>query len=149
MAVPEYIVAPFIAWMIAQAIKYFLDGRANGVRDNQLRDNLRYMYRAGGMPSTHSAIVSSVVTVVGFKEGANSAIFGVSLLFAAIVIYDAMNVRYSVGQQGEILKKLIEHDKSLKEEAKSLYVVHGHTLLQTCAGVLVGFVVGLLVYLLH
>ena len=144
MAVPEYVVAPFIAWMFAQSIKYSIDGKASS-----LRGNLRYMYRAGGMPSTHSAIVSSVVTVVGFREGVNSAIFGVSLLFAAIVIYDAMNVRYSVGQQGEILKKLIAHDKSLAKEAKSLYVVHGHTLPQTVAGVAIGFLVGLLVYLLH
>ncbi|HEV2412900.1 MAG TPA: divergent PAP2 family protein [Candidatus Saccharimonadales bacterium] len=145
MHFPEYLVAPLLGWIAAQGMKYGIDHR----HVIGLKNNLRYMYRAGGMPSTHSAIVASVVTVVGFTSGVNSAIFGVSALFAAIVIYDAMNVRYSVGVQGELLKKIIEHDKELRKEADSLYVVHGHTLTQTAAGVLVGFVVGLIVYLVH
>jgi len=72
-----------LAWLVAQGAKVALQCRREGI------GGLRWATRAGGMPSTHAALVSSLVTVVGVTEGVQSTAFIISAVFSLIVLYDA------------------------------------------------------------
>tara|TARA_Y100000310_G_C20268557_1_gene616917 strand:- start:122 stop:529 length:408 start_codon:yes stop_codon:yes gene_type:complete len=96
----------------------------------------------GGMPSSHSAFVVSLATIIYLVEGATST-FAVSLVFAFVVIRDAFGVRRTVGDEGHILVQVM---KKLKIKTKSHFSV-GHTPLQVFVGSIVGFIVAVLVYL--
>ena len=95
----------------------------------------------GGMPSSHSAFVVSLATIVYLTEGDSTA-FAISLLLAFIVIRDAFGVRRSVGEEGHVLDLVI---KKLKIKTELHYAV-GHTPLQVLAGCLVGFLISLGVF---
>lgn len=82
----------------------------------------------GGMPSSHSAIVSSLSAAIYFKEGLTS-IFFVSLLLAVIIMSDAIKVRKNLGDQGDSLNKLL-----VKFKQDPIRVVHGHSAVQVLAG---------------
>lgn len=98
------------------------------------------------MPSSHSAIVMSITTMLGKYEGVNSAIFAVSLIFALIVMYDACGVRRAAGKQAELLNKIIETPGLTGVEvSERLIEVLGHTPVQVFVGAAIGIVVGLLV----
>ena len=97
----------------------------------------------GGMPSSHSAFVISLATIIFLEEGATAA-FAISLVFAMVVIRDAFGVRRSVGNEGKAIEKLF---KAHKIKSKFHYAL-GHTPLQVTIGSLIGFVVAVAVYLL-
>ena len=81
-----YIVAPVAGWLVAQGIKFVLTLRKDGV-------TLTDAFQSGGMPSSHSAFMVALTTVIGLNEGFDSAIFGLSLAITAIVMYDARELR--------------------------------------------------------
>ena len=95
----------------------------------------------GGMPSSHSAFVVSLATIIYLLEGVSTA-FAVSLVFAFVVIRDAFGVRRSVGKEGKAIEKLL---KLHKIKSKFHYAM-GHTPLQVFVGSIIGFVVAILVY---
>jgi len=99
---------------------------------------LRHMLY-GGMPSTHAAIVASLATVVGLREGFYSTVFGITLIFSTIVIYDAIQLRAIVGQHSAILNKL-----QAEGNGPSLPQIVGHSYSQVFAGVIFGIAVSLL-----
>jgi acid phosphatase family membrane protein YuiD len=138
-ALSPYLLAIIVAWLVAQGAKYLL------VAVKQRRfDHLRQLYLSGNMPSAHSATVTALTIVVGLRDGIESGLFGLTILFAAIVMYDAMMVRRSSGEQGEALQKLIKEQKSsiaLPRAAK------GHTPLEVVVGALLGGIIGLVVFL--
>lgn len=98
---------------------------------------------SGGMPSSHSATVMAVTTVIGLRDGFGSGLFGLAILCAIIVMYDAMKVRRSAGEQGIAIKKLIKEQKSNVDVP---YITMGHTLLEVVAGAMFGLVVGIVVF---
>lgn len=100
MEITAYLYVPFAAWAIAQIIKFSLS-LVRGETD------LRYLYASGGMPSVHSAVVCSLATWALIAGGANSPLFGITAVFAAIVMYDSFGVRRSTGEQARTLNKLI------------------------------------------
>ena len=63
---------------------------------------------AGGMPSSHSAIVTCIATMIGKSEGFDTPIFALSLIFAMVVMYDAAGVRRAAGKQARLLNKIVE-----------------------------------------
>jgi acid phosphatase family membrane protein YuiD len=132
-----YIVVPFVSWFIAQATKFGLKALRGDV-------NLKYMYKSGDMPSSHTAIVVALLVVLAFIDGIESAEFGIGAVFALIVIYDAFNVRRAVGEQGGVLSRLIEISRTPKQERETIKIreVLGHTPLEVFAGGLLGLVVG-------
>ena len=96
------------------------------------------------MPSAHTATVVSVATLIGLNEGVNSSLFGLAVLVAGIVMYDAVMVRRSSGEQGAALQELIreQHSKvALPRAAK------GHTPIEVLVGAGLGLVIGLVVFL--
>ena len=95
----------------------------------------------GGMPSSHSAFVVSLVTIIYLVEGTSTA-FAISLVVALIVIRDAFGVRRSVGKEGQAIEKLFQIHKI---KSKDHYAM-GHTPWQVIVGTILGFVIALLVY---
>jgi acid phosphatase family membrane protein YuiD len=134
-----YLVAIAVAWLVAQGAKYLLVAFKRG-----RFDHVRQLYLSGNMPSAHSATVMALVVTVGLRDGVSTGLFGLTALFAAIVMYDAMMVRRSSGEQGVAIQQLIKEQKSkvsLPRAAK------GHTPAEVAAGALLGVLIGAVVFL--
>lgn len=134
-----YIIAIAAAWIIAQGAKY-----AILVVKHRSFNHVRQLYSSGKMPSAHTATVISVTTLIGCREGFGSAIYGLAALVSAIVMYDAVMVRRSSGEQGTAIQELIreQHSKvALPRAAK------GHTPLEVLVGALLGALIGFVVFL--
>ena len=135
-----YIIALTVAWVVAQGAKILIAS----IRDNGSL-NRRLLYSSGNMPSAHAAAAVALVVVIGMRDGFDNAIFGLAVLFAAIVMYDAVMVRRSSGEQGAAIQAIIKETKSkvnLPRAAK------GHQPIEVFVGGVIGVGVGLLVYLL-
>ena len=135
----KFIYIPLILWFCIQTIKVITDLIKNK------KFNFKRVFGAGGMPSSHSAIVTSLATLIGKEYGFGSGIFAVSLIFAFVVMYDAAGVRRAAGKQAALLNKLIETPglKPLEVQGKLVEVL-GHTPFQVIVGALIGIVVGLI-----
>jgi acid phosphatase family membrane protein YuiD len=101
------ILIPFVAYIVATLLKGFFLWQKS-------RFNLQAMLSTGGMPSGHSALVASLATGIGIKYGPLHDLFVLALVFAAIVIYDAMNIRYQSGLHAHALNT-IKGEKKLNE----------------------------------
>lgn len=137
--VSPYIIAIFLAWVIGQGTKYLIL-----VIKHRSFNHFRQLYISGNMPSAHTATVISVVTLIGLKEGVESGLFGVAVLLAGIVMYDAVMVRRSSGEQGTAIQELIREQDSkvaLPRAAK------GHTPIEVLVGAGLGLIIGLVVFL--
>src|SRR6266571_1039037 len=95
-----YIIVPLATWVIAQVAKFMLAALRG-------RIDFRLLYASGGMPSVHSAIVTSLATTSFLIDGPTSHIFGLTVVVAAIVIYDSFGVRRSSGEQTVALNMLL------------------------------------------
>ena len=131
------LIIPLCSWAIAQLLKVVIIL----IRKKQL--DLRYLVGSGGMPSAHSALVTSLATSVALLEGLGSVAFGISAIFALIVIYDAAGVRRSVGQQSAVLNRIIRELRERRpvvELGRDFREFVGHTQLQVVMGALLGIV---------
>lgn len=134
-----YFIAIIAAWLVAQGAKYVI-----ATVKRRSFNNLRQLYLSGNMPSSHSATVIALVTLIGLRDGTGTALFGLALLFAVIVMYDAMMVRRSSGEQGIAIQLLIKEQKSsvaLPRAAK------GHTPVEVLVGAILGLIIGIVVFL--
>ena len=138
-----------IAWVSSQIIKTIIHLIVNKrlVLERLLGDG----GMPGGMPSSHSATVTSVATAAGFIEGWNSSIFAVAVFLAIIVMHDARGVRRETGKQAVVINDMLElFEKmgagSLTPE-QTLKEFVGHTPLQVLAGGILGFVVAVIMNL--
>lgn len=137
-----YLVAAIAAWTAAQGLKHLvrLLGHNRRVFQNDPRHGLLL---SGGMPSAHSATLVALTTVIGLQEGLNSAVFALAALLSAIVMYDAIMVRFSSGQQGDLLNALIREHKT---KLKPVRVAHGHTVVEVVVGAVLGALIGTVVF---
>lgn len=134
-----YIIAVISAWLVAQGGKYLI------IAAKQRRfDHIRQLYLSGNMPSAHGASVMAVVTVIALRDGIDSGLFGLAVLFAAIVMYDAIMVRRSSGEQGIALQQLIKEQKS---DIPMPRAAKGHTPVEVAVGALLGIIIGVVVFL--
>ncbi len=99
--ITPYLYVPLIAWAIAQLLKFTI-ALIRGEAD------LRYLYASGGMPSVHSAVVCSLAAYALFNAGADSPIFGVTAILAAIVMYDSFGVRRAAGEQARAINQIVD-----------------------------------------
>ena len=132
-----YILVVALGWIFAQGLKYVF-----AVIKTKRIGNFRQFYTSGNMPSSHSACVVGLATVVGLVDGFGSALFGIAFLFACVVMYDAVMVRRSSGEQGLAIQELIKIGKSkivLPRAAK------GHTPAEVLVGAALGIFLGVLV----
>ncbi|MDR6425664.1 acid phosphatase family membrane protein YuiD [Variovorax paradoxus] len=130
----SYVITPFLAWAVAGTSKFII----NSVQARKLAFGL---IGYGGLPSNHSAIVSSVAALVALKHGVDHPAFGVALALAFIVVLDAASLRGQVGKHAALLNKL--HPSSL--ESTLLRERMGHSRVEIGAGILVGIAVAILI----
>ena len=136
----RYLIVTFGTWFFIQLFKLIYD------LVTTKKFNFKRILGAGGMPSSHSAVVVALCTMVGKEYGINSAIFGIAVIFAFVVMYDAAGVRRAAGKQAKLLNKLIETPGlSTGEVQEKLVEVLGHTPLQVIVGALIGLAAGLIV----
>ena len=76
------------------------------------------MTSTGGMPSSHSAAVTSLTTAIAYEAGLDSPLFAVSAIFAVIVMFDATGIRYQAGQQALIINQMRVDFQTFVQEAK-------------------------------
>ncbi|RMH72959.1 MAG: divergent PAP2 family protein [Gemmatimonadetes bacterium] len=129
------------AGWIAQALKVIFYWM------NTKRLNFRRLTETGGMPSSHSSTVTALCTLVLLHEGLDSTLFGVTLVFSLIVMYDAAGLRRAVGKQASILNKIVE-DMELNRRLPEnrLKELLGHTPIEVFMGALLGIAWGLVWY---
>ena len=132
----SYALTPFLAWLIAGMLKFLI----NSLKARRFAfDLIGY----GGLPSNHSAIVSSIATLIALNEGVNSPAFGVAIALAFIVILDASSLRRQVGKHAIAINKL----NSVTNRAPLfLRERMGHTRVEIFAGVITGSAVAFLIY---
>jgi acid phosphatase family membrane protein YuiD len=127
----SYLLTPFVAWLIAGCLKFLI----NSIRAKKLAFGL---IGYGGLPSNHSAIVSSMATLIAFKEGIGHPAFGVAITLAFIVMLDASSLRRQVGKHASAINKLVLNQIT---DHITLRERMGHTLIEILAGVLTGILV--------
>ena len=135
----KYIYVPFFLWFGIQLFKLIYD------LVTTKKFNFKRIMGAGGMPSSHSAVVAGITTLIGKYEGVGSPIFALSLTVAFVVMYDACGVRRAAGKQAELLNKLVETPGLTGVQvSERLVEVLGHTPVQVLVGALIGVAVGLI-----
>ena len=135
----KYVYIPFFLWFGIQLFKLIYD------LVTTKKFNFKRIMGAGGMPSSHSAVVTGLATMIGKDVGVGTPIFALSLLFAFVVMYDACGVRRAAGKQAALLNKLIETPGLTGiQVSEKLVEVLGHTPFQVLVGALIGIGVGLI-----
>ena len=128
---------PFFLWFAIQVFKVVTDLVKNKKLD------VKRIVGAGGMPSSHSAIVCSIAILIGKEYGFDSGIFAMATIFAFIVMYDATGVRRAAGRQARILNKILETPGlTTVEVQEKLIEAIGHTPIQVFVGAALGIIVG-------
>lgn len=135
----RYLIVPFVTWFCVQTFKVLWELATTK------KFNFKRIIGAGGMPSSHTAIVVSITTMVGRSQGINSVIFAVSLIFSLVVMYDACGGRRQAGKQARILNDIVNTPGlSTVQVREKLVEALGHTPLQVIIGAIVGFTAGML-----
>lgn len=135
----KYLIVPLATWFFIQLFKLIYD------LVTTKKFNFKRILGAGGMPSSHSAVVVSLATMIGKSQGINSPIFGLAIIFAFVVMYDAAGVRRAAGKQAKLLNKIVQTPGlSGVEVTEKLQEVLGHTPTQVFVGAFIGVVVGLI-----
>lgn len=134
----KYVLVPFMVWFGIQIFKVITDL----VKTRKF--NFKRIMGAGGMPSSHSAVVTSLAALIGKNQGYDTPIFGISIIFAFIVMYDAAGVRRAAGKQAKILNKIVETPGLTGVQvSEKLVEVLGHTPIQVLVGAIIGIIIGL------
>ena len=132
----KYIIVGVSVWISIQFFKFLYDSIANK------KLMFSRFWGSGGMPSSHSAVVTSLATMIAKHEGLNSPIFAVACGFAFIVMYDACNLRKAVGNQAKFLNDLLKEKNTTNYE--KFQELTGHTVIQVIAGFVIGLIVGII-----
>ncbi|HVN16788.1 MAG TPA: divergent PAP2 family protein [Anaerolineales bacterium] len=138
----KVLISALVAWLMAQGLKVpfeYLRSR---------RWNWAMLLAAGGMPSSHSALIVGATDAIGLHLGYDSPLFALGVAIAMIVIYDAAGVRRQAGMHAERINYLFEEllrghmwsDDELRE-------VIGHTPLEVTGGVLLGIIVATAIWM--
>ncbi|MDR0199727.1 MAG: divergent PAP2 family protein [Streptococcaceae bacterium] len=135
------LVSAVVSWAIAQILKVLIEL----IRHHRLE--IKWLVNPGGMPSSHSAIVTALAISAGIVHGFDSTYFAIAAVLALVVMYDAQGVRWEAGNHARTINEIIddlEHigfklDKNQKE-------ILGHTPVQVIAGAVLGLIIALLVH---
>lgn len=138
--IPKLVLIPLFVGLITQISKFIWQSRSGHI-------NWAALNTYGGMPSTHTAVTISLVTVTGLHEGITSAAFAVALIFTLIVIRDAIGFRQYLGAHSHALNIIIKEFPE-EEQAKFKHFREriGHTPLEATVGGGIGLLLGLIFY---
>ena len=135
----KYIYVPFLLWFGIQVFKVIWD------LVETKKFNFKRIMGAGGMPSSHSAVVTSLATLIGKSQGLDSPIFALSVIFALIVMYDAAGVRRAAGKQAKLLNKIVNTPGlTTLQVQERLVEVLGHSPIEVGVGAIIGIIAGIL-----
>ncbi len=127
---------PVVSGLLVQLIKFV------AVWIRKRRVDLRVLVQAGGMPSSHAAVVTALATAVGVREGTSSTAFALACILASVVMYDAAGVRRAAGRQAQILNHILEDLYQGQPIAEGrLRELLGHTPFEVIIGALLGFTI--------
>ena len=132
----KILMVAMIAWVLAQLLKML-------VYYCILKEfSVERMFGAGGMPSSHSALVVSLSTAIGMVEGVESTNFAIAVVLAGVVMYDATGVRQAAGKHAKAINRIVKQlsSKSTFDDI-SLKELLGHTPIEVIVGALLGFLV--------
>jgi len=145
---------PFWAALSANLVAQMLKPVFHYIRTREWKPSL--VIESGGFPSSHTSTVTALTLSVGITENFNSTIFAVTLAFGLIVAYDAANVRYYAGQNIRVTQQLIKDIQILTQTQLSdpIYLmkikeVLGHKWTEVFGGIVVGLLLGSLLYFLR
>ena len=139
----EVILAPILTLFVVQSIKLATDG----IKGNFNLKNVLSTY--GGMPSTHTAVVTSLCTMVAYKEGGNSTALAIAIIFSLIVITDTMVLRRFIDKNSQVVKRLVDKlPESERKQFPSISTKLQHTFPQVLVGGLIGFAIAALIQFL-
>jgi acid phosphatase family membrane protein YuiD len=130
---------PIIIWFLVQSFKVVYEI----IKYKKL--NIRRLWGSGGMPSSHSALVCSLTTVVGLIDGFGSTNFAIAVILASVVMYDAAGVRRAAGKQAKVLNQIIENEGDINVQEKLIELL-GHTPKEVLVGAIVGIFGSMLIY---
>ena len=129
------LIASISSMAISQTLKLF------AMIINGKKVELISLTRSGGMPSSHSALITAITLSIGLKEGFSSSFFFLSVVLSLVVIYDARGIRHTVGNHAKILNNSVLNSKNNK-----LNEHVGHTMPEIFVGILIGILVSLTMY---
>jgi acid phosphatase family membrane protein YuiD len=133
-----FVIVPLATWAVAQVTKFTIAALKGDV-------DFRKLYASGGMPSVHAAVTMSLAVTALLIEGADSPIFGLAAVFAAIVMYDSVGVRRSVGEHSRVINAMVDGlDKGNWVNPGVLRVAErlGHYPAEVLVGAVLGTVLG-------
>ncbi|MEL6139183.1 MAG: divergent PAP2 family protein [Cyanobacteria bacterium J06628_6] len=133
------LIVSLVACISAQLLKLIIELIYHG------KINFRVLFETGGMPSSHSALVTALAMGVGQTLGWASPAFAVTSVFAVIVMYDAAGVRQAAGKQAKVLNQIVDElftEHELQEDR--LKELLGHTPVQVIAGSMLGVAIAFL-----
>jgi acid phosphatase family membrane protein YuiD len=134
------LVAAMIVQVLCQLTKFVF----YSLKDKAL--TFKYLFTAGGMPSSHSAFVTALTVSIGLRNGISSELFAAAFVFSVIIIYDAYRLRGTVQGHSRIIAKL----QSLlpKKDRENVEMMVGHTIPEIAAGIIVGAIFAIAVFFL-
>ena len=136
------LVAPVTAWVVAQLLKAIY-GRIKSGKFAAER-----LVGPGGMPRSHAAMTTALVVMVGRVESVASPVFAIAVVLTAIVMYDAMGVRWHAGQQAKVinrLSELLQKENGLQLAQEKLKEVLGHRPFEVLMGAVLGLIIGFVI----
>ncbi len=134
----DTLIVALVAWAMAQFSKLLI------ILLRERRLDLQNFMSAGGMPSSHSAVVVALATRVGVNDGVTSTTFAIAAIFASVVLYDAAGIRRAVSIQARILNRMLEEVIEYQRlNEKRLLELLGHTPFEVFVGSLLGLLLGL------
>lgn len=137
--------AAVTSWLLSQFIKTIF-----GLFSFSIRSPVDFfelvLWRTGGMPSSHSALVSSLAAGIGIKDGFNSNLFVFALFSAIIVVRDAVGVRRSSGLQAKALNDLGAKVSETEDDYtfRPVREIQGHKPIEAVAGIILGIITAIL-----
>ncbi|ESL03940.1 divergent PAP2 family protein [Catonella morbi ATCC 51271] len=142
----KIIIAGLVSWATAQCLKLLIYRIVNKKLD------FERLFGDGGMPSSHSATVTSVALMTGLTTGFDSPVFGIAFILAIVVMHDASGVRLETGKQAKVINELVkifeDLGKSTLSPQEKLKEFVGHTHMQVLAGFCLGIIVTILYFCL-
>jgi hypothetical protein len=133
----DIVIIPIVVGMFTQTLKFILYSAKHGLK-------WEYFFTHGHMPSAHTAFVISTVTTIGYFSGTTSPVFALSIIFAFLIIDDALRLRMYLGDQGRYLNMLIDQLPIDKKKFPRLKERIGHRISEVVVGGLIGFSLSLI-----
>lgn len=133
----KIIIISILSMMMAQIIKFFISGTQNKKLDEKV------LFSTGGMPSSHSSLVTALLTSIGIYEGIGTY-FAIALVLAMVVVHDSMGIRFEASKHAQDLNKIKERLSKIDNEEDNLQKLKeslGHKPKEVFFGILLGVAV--------